>query len=75
MYVGEKMAQVLLRFGVDDIGATYNNEKVVHAAGAQTPDFGSESFLRRLIHKAQLLPERTTASYRTVSEHPKEAAI
>lgn len=75
MYVGEKMAQVLLRFGVDDIGATYNNEKVVHAAGAQTPDFGSESFLRRLIHKAQLLPERTTAGYRTVSDHPKEAAI
>jgi aminodeoxyfutalosine synthase len=75
MYVGEKMAQVLLRFGVDDIGATYHNEKVVHAAGAQTPDFGSESFLRRLIHKAQLLPERTTASYRTVSDPPKEAAI
>ena len=75
MYVGEKMAQVLLRFGVDDIGATYHNEKVVHAAGAQTPDFGSESFLRRLIHKAQLMPERTTASYRTVSAHSKEVAI
>jgi aminodeoxyfutalosine synthase len=75
MYVGEKMAQVLLRFGVDDIGATYHNEKVVHAAGAQTPDFGSEPFLRRLIHKAQLTPERTTASYRTVSALPKEVAI
>jgi aminodeoxyfutalosine synthase len=75
MYVGEKMAQVLLKFGVDDIGATYHNEKVVHAAGAQTPDFGSEPFLRRLIHKAQLMPERTTASYRTVSDHPKEVAI
>jgi aminodeoxyfutalosine synthase len=75
MYVGEKMAQVLLKFGVDDIGATYHNEKVVHAAGAQTPDFGSESFLRRLIHKAQLIPERTTASYGGTSAHPKEMAI
>lgn len=75
MYVGEKMAQVLLRFGVDDIGATYHDEKVVHAAGAQTPDFGSESFLKRLIQKAQLKPERTTASYRTVSNPPEEAAI
>jgi len=75
MYVGEKMAQVLLKFGVDDIGATYHNEKVVHAAGAQTPDFGSEPFLRRLIHKARLMPERTTASYRTVSVRPKEVAI
>ncbi len=57
------MAQVLLRFGVDDIGATYHNEKVVHAAGAQTPDFGSESHLRRLIRQAGLVPDRTTANY------------
>ena len=71
MYLGDKMAQVLLRFGVDDIGATYHNEKVVHAAGAQTPDFGSEPFLRRLIHEAQLIPERTTASYRNVSDQPE----
>jgi len=67
MYLGDKMAQTLLRFGVDDIGATYHNEKVVHAAGAQTPDFGSETFLKRLIHNAQLIPERTTASYRCLS--------
>jgi aminodeoxyfutalosine synthase len=64
MYLGDKMAQTLLRFGVDDIGATYHNEKVVHAAGARTPDFGSERFLKRLIHNAQLIPQRTTASYR-----------
>ncbi|MBW2607081.1 MAG: CofH family radical SAM protein [Deltaproteobacteria bacterium] len=63
MYLGDKMAQVLLRFGVDDIGATYHNEKVVHAAGAQTPDFGSESHLRRLIGQAGLVPDRTTANY------------
>ena len=74
MYVGEKMAQVLLRFGVDDIGATYHNEKVVHAAGAQTPDFGSEFFLRRLIQKAHLTPERTTASYRNASSCSKEVS-
>jgi aminodeoxyfutalosine synthase len=67
MYLGEKMAQTLLRFGVDDIGATYHNEKVVHAAGARTPDFGSEDFLKRLIHNAQLIPKRTTASYRSLS--------
>lgn len=72
MYVGDKMAQVLLRFGVDDIGATYHNEKVVHAAGAKTPDFGSEPFLRRLIEKARLVPERTTASYRIASSCSKE---
>ena len=64
MYVGDKMAQVLQKFGVDDIGATYDNEKVVHAAGAQTPDFGSETHLRRLIRESGLVPQRTTANYR-----------
>jgi aminodeoxyfutalosine synthase len=63
MYLGDKMAQVLLRFGVDDFAATYQNEKVVHAAGAKTPDYGSESFLRRLIENAGLKPVRTTANY------------
>ncbi len=66
MYVGEKMAQVLLRFGVDDIGATYHYEKVVHAAGAPTPDFGSEAHLRRLIETAGLDPVRATADYQPV---------
>ena len=64
MYLGEKMAQVLLRFGVDDIGATYHDEKVVHAAGAKTPDFGSEPFLQRLIKQAGLTPKRAAADYK-----------
>ncbi len=63
MYLGDKMAQVLQRFGVDDIGATYIDEKVVHAAGAKTPDYGSEAFLQRLIKDARLVPKRTTAGY------------
>ncbi len=64
MYLGDKTAQILQKFGVDDIGATYHNEKVVHAAGATTPDFGSESHLRRLIEDAGLVPKRTAASYK-----------
>ena len=63
MYLGDKMAQALLRFGVDDFAATYYNEKVVHAAGAKTPDYGTEGFLRRLIENAGLKPVRTTADY------------
>ncbi len=63
MYLGEKMAQTMLLFGADEMGATYNNEKVVHAAGAKTPDFGSEAFLKRLITDAGMIPVRTTAGY------------
>ncbi|OPX94953.1 MAG: Aminodeoxyfutalosine synthase [Syntrophorhabdus sp. PtaB.Bin006] len=68
MYVGEKMAQVLLNFGVDDMSGTYNNEKVVHAAGARTPDYGSEPSLRRIIMDAGMVPQRTTAGYGTKAE-------
>jgi aminodeoxyfutalosine synthase len=63
MYLGEKMAQILQRFGVDDIGGTYINEKVVHAAGARTSDYGTEAFLRRMIEDSGMVPSRTTANY------------
>jgi aminodeoxyfutalosine synthase len=63
MYVGEKMAQVLLNFGADEMGATYNYEKVVHSAGAGTPDYGTEQYLKRLIESADKVPVRTTAVY------------
>lgn len=63
MYLGEKMAQVLLRFGVDDIGSTYLYEKVVHAAGAKTPDYGTEPYLRNLIENAGLRPQKTVSDY------------
>jgi len=63
MYLGEKMAQVLLRFGVDELGGTYYDEKVVHAAGARTSRSGSEASLRRLIEEADLIPRRTNAGY------------
>jgi len=65
MYLGEKMAQVLLCFGVDDIGSTYHYEKVVHSAGAKTPDYGTESYLRGLIGNAGLNPVRTVSDYQT----------
>ncbi|MFH0974875.1 MAG: CofH family radical SAM protein [Spirochaetota bacterium] len=66
MYLGDKMAQLLLHFGVDELGGTYQNEKVVHAAGAETPDYGTEPFLVRLIGDAGLKPVRTTALYEKV---------
>lgn len=63
MYVGEKMAQLLLRFGADDLGGTYHYEKVVHSAGATTADAGSEPHMRRLIEDAGLRPVRAAANY------------
>ncbi len=63
MYLGDKMAQMLLHFGVDDLGGTYHYEKVVHSAGARTSDVGSEASLRRLIESAGFRPVRAAANY------------
>ena len=63
MYLGPKVAQLLAQVAVDDAGATYLNEKIVHAAGASTPDSGSERGLRTMIEQAGLIPVRTTAGY------------
>lgn len=63
MYLGEKMAQLLLNFGVDDFSGTYSGERVVHAAGAATADRGSEEGLRALITNAGFRPVRVNASY------------
>jgi len=64
MYLGEAMAQVLLDFGVDDIGSTYSDEKIVHAAGAATERSGSEAHLQRLIRTAGKVPVRTASDYK-----------
>lgn len=69
MYIGEKMAQVLLCFGVDDIGSTYHYEKVVHSAGAKTPDYGSEPFLRDIIENAGMQPVRVASDYKERPQH------
>lgn len=63
MYLGDRMAQMLLHFGVDDLGGTYHYEKVVHSAGAKTSDVGSEAGLRRLIETSGFKPVRAAANY------------
>ncbi len=64
MYLGEAMAQTLLDFGVDDMGSTYADERIVHAAGATTEPSGSEARLQRLIRAAGKTPVRTASDYR-----------
>jgi aminodeoxyfutalosine synthase len=59
--VGTKMAQMSLRFGADDIDGTVVEEKITHAAGAQTPQEISREELIRMIREAGCTPvERDT---------------
>jgi aminodeoxyfutalosine synthase len=50
--IGVKTAQVALRFGVDDIDGTVQEEKIYHMAGAETPQALTRAQLVRLIREA-----------------------
>ena len=58
-----KMAQVALFFGVDDVGGTNLNEKIMHDAGNETPVDLSEKALRSLIESAGFEPTLVNSSY------------
>lgn len=62
-----KMAQVALSFGVDDLGGTNLNEKIIHDAGSGTPTDLSESDLQDLIREAGYEPCLVDSSYQYVS--------
>ncbi|NOY53527.1 MAG: aminofutalosine synthase MqnE [Deltaproteobacteria bacterium] len=65
--LGEKIAQVSLHFGVDDLDGTVEEEKITHAAGAQTSEALSKEMLVRMIREAGFEPVERDTLYR-VSE-------
>ena len=60
---GLKMAQVALSFGVDDLGGTNLNEKIMHDAGSDTPLDLSDQELERIIREAGYEPCLVDSSY------------
>jgi aminodeoxyfutalosine synthase len=65
--IGEKLSQVSLWFGVDDIDGTVEDEKITHMAGAKTPRKLAEEYLVNLIKKAGRRPVRRNTLYEIVS--------
>ncbi len=58
---GVKMAQLALSFGADDIDGTVTQERIVHMAGAKTPEKLSEETIQKLIRETGREPvERDT---------------
>jgi aminodeoxyfutalosine synthase len=62
----DKIAQIALRFGADDIDGTVIEEKIYHDAGAQTPQGLRRSDLMRLITAAGRVPVERDTLYRSV---------
>lgn len=59
--LGEKIAQVALNFGADDMDGTVMEEKIAHFAGAKSPTQQQKERLVKLIKEADKIPvERDT---------------
>lgn len=68
---GEKIAQLSLRFGANDMGSTMLEENVVRAAGVSFRL--SEERIRELVWDAGFLPAKRHADYRVIETfEPKE---
>jgi aminodeoxyfutalosine synthase len=67
--IGPKMAQVSLSFGVDDIDGTVVEERITHAAGAETAQGMTLAELLKMIRTAGKTPVERDTLYKVVQEY------
>ncbi|WP_373501395.1 aminofutalosine synthase MqnE [Desulfococcus sp.] len=70
--IGEKLAQVALSFGADDLDGTIVEEKITHMAGATSPKGLAREEMARLIACAGFTPVERDSFYRPVAAAPIE---
>jgi len=62
--LGEKTAQIALKFGADDLDGTIIKENITHAAGAESKEGLTEAELINMIKSAGLTPVERNAFYK-----------
>ncbi len=67
--LGEKLSQVALLFGADDLEGTVIEEKITHSAGAKTSEGLSISQIVNLIARAGRIPVERDALYNEVCRY------
>jgi len=65
--IGEKIAQVSLSFGADDLDGTVVEERITHMAGAETEQMLAKKKLETLIVEAGRIPVERDTVYNLVS--------
>jgi aminodeoxyfutalosine synthase len=66
--LGEKIAQLSLLFGADDLDGTIIEEKITHSAGALSAEGLTKEELVHLIRRAGKVPVERDAFYRAIPE-------
>lgn len=67
--IGPKLTQVSLAFGVDDVDGTVVEEKITHAAGADTDESIEKKILVNMIKEMGLRPIERDTLYNIVREY------
>jgi len=67
--VGEKIAQIALHYGANDIDGTIMEERITHAAGGASPEYMPKERLVHLIRNAGRIPVERTTNYEVVREY------
>ncbi|HDL08428.1 MAG TPA: aminofutalosine synthase MqnE, partial [Desulfobacteraceae bacterium] len=68
--IGEKLAQVALSFGADDLDGTIIEEKITHMAGAKSAKGLTCSQIEHLITSAGFKPVERDSFYNPVARQP-----
>ncbi|HMK48955.1 MAG TPA: aminofutalosine synthase MqnE [Thermodesulfovibrionales bacterium] len=70
--LGLKVAQISLLFGIDDLDGTVVEEKITHAAGADTEQSISRDELLRLIYDAGRVPVERDTLYNVIKIYDRK---
>lgn len=72
IHIGEKLSQVSLSFGVDDIDGTVVQEKIAHAAGTDTSQALTQAELVNMIRKAGKIPVERDTVYNIIRVYDEQ---
>jgi aminodeoxyfutalosine synthase len=67
--LGEKLSQIALAYGANDIDGTVMEERITHAAGGAAPEYMPKDRLIHLIKNAGRIPVERTSDYRVIKEY------
>ena len=67
--IGQKLSQIALSYGADDVDGTVKEEIITHRAGAETEQAMSRGQLLRLIREAGRIPIERDTLYNVINSY------